>query len=110
MTFDPTPNWTAQVSTGHLKHPEAAEPGDVQRTTASVAYSKKTTIGQWDTSFIFGHNRKSEGHDGSAWLAESVLQFGGVNYISGRAEIVDKDELFPTALPLESHISSASKR
>jgi hypothetical protein len=94
FTFDPTPNWTAQISTGHLKHPEAAEPGDVQRTTASVAYSNATTIGQWDTSLIFGHNNKSEGHDGSSWLAESVLQFAGRNYVTGRAEAVDKDELF----------------
>ncbi|HEY4639949.1 MAG TPA: hypothetical protein VII75_01275 [Thermoanaerobaculia bacterium] len=94
VTFDPTPNWSAQLSTGHLKHPEAAEPGDIQRTTASIAYSKSLMMGQWDTSLIFGHNKKSEGHDGSAWLAESVLQFGGVNYVSGRAEIVDKDELF----------------
>jgi len=91
VTFDPTPNWSAQISTGHLKHPEAAESGDVQRTTASIAYS----TGHWDTSLIYGHNRKSEGPAGSAWLAESVLQFGGVNYITGRAEIVDKDELLP---------------
>jgi Cu/Ag efflux protein CusF len=94
VTFDPSPNWTAQVSTGHLKYPEAVEPGDIQRTTASVAYSKASTIGQWDTSLVFGHNRKSEGHDGSAWLAESVLRFGGMNYVTGRAEVVDKDELF----------------
>ena len=90
VTFDPTPNWTAQLSTGHLKHPEAAEPGDIQRTTASVSYSDA----RWNTSLIFGHNQKSEGHDGSAWLAESVLRFAGTNYISGRAEVVDKDELF----------------
>ncbi|MBV8545418.1 MAG: copper-binding protein [Acidobacteria bacterium] len=98
VTFDPTPNWTAQLSTGHLKHPEAAEPGDIQRTTASVSYSKASTlgqtIGQWDTSLIFGHNRKSEGKGGSSILAESVLQFAGTNYVTGRAEIVDKDELF----------------
>jgi Cu/Ag efflux protein CusF len=94
VTFDPTPNWTAQISTGHLKHPEAAEPGNIQRTTASIAYSTKTNVGDWNTMFVFGHNKKSDGHNGSAWLAESVLQFAGVNYISGRAEIVDKDELF----------------
>lgn len=94
VTFDPSPNWTAQLSTGHLKNPEAAEPGDIQRTTASVAYSQTSTVGQWDTSLVFGHNRKSEGQDGSAWLAESVLRFGGVNYVTGRAESVDKDELF----------------
>jgi Cu/Ag efflux protein CusF len=93
VTFDPSPGWTAQISTGHLRHPEAAEPGDVQRTTASVAYSRATTVGQWETSLIFGHNRKSEGHAGSSWLAESVLHFGR-NYVTGRAEVVDKDELF----------------
>jgi len=94
VTFDPTPNWTAQISTGHLRHPEAAEPDNVQRTTASVAYSNATTIGRLDTSLIFGHNKKTEGHAVSSWLAESVLQFVGKNYVTGRAEIVDKDELF----------------
>jgi Cu/Ag efflux protein CusF len=94
VTFDPTPNWTAQISTGHLHHPEAAEPGDIQRTTASIAYSNALTIGQWDSSVVFGHNKKSAGRDGSSWLAESMLQFSSVNYVTGRAEIVDKDELF----------------
>lgn len=94
LTFDPNPNWSAQLSTGHLVRPEAAEPGNIQRTTASVAYSKAMSVGQWDTSVIFGHNKKTEGHAGTSWLAESVLQFGGRNYVTGRAEIVDKDELF----------------
>lgn len=94
VTFDPTPNWTAQLSTGHLERPEALEPGNVQRTTMSVAYSNATSIGQFDTSLIFGHNRKSQGHSTSSWLAEGVLQFAGRNYVTGRAEIVDKDELF----------------
>jgi Cu/Ag efflux protein CusF len=94
LTFDPNPNWTAQLSTGHLEHPEAAEPGNIQRTTASIAYSNATSAGQWDTSVIFGHNKKTEGHATNSWLAESVLQFGGRNYVSGRAEVVDKDELF----------------
>jgi hypothetical protein len=86
MTFDPTPNWTAQVSTGHLKSPEATEPGrDAQRTTASIAYSKDG----WDSSLIFGRNR-----DLNSVTAESVLQFAERNYVTGRAEVVDKDELF----------------
>jgi hypothetical protein len=90
VSFDPTPNWSAQISTGHLKHPEAAEPGDIQRTTASVAYS----VGTLFTSVIFGRNKKSVGHSTSSWLAESVLQFGERNHVTGRAEVVDKDELF----------------
>jgi hypothetical protein len=94
LTFDPTPKWSAQISTGHLEHPEAAEPGNIQRTTASVSYSNAMTLGQCDTSIIFGHNKKTEGHATSSWLAESVLQFAARNYVTGRAEIVDKDELF----------------
>jgi len=90
VTFDPTANWSAQVSTGHLKHPEAAEPGNIQRTTASISYSS----GKLDTSLIFGHNKKSIGRATSSWLAESVLQLGERNYVTGRAEVVDKDELF----------------
>jgi hypothetical protein len=88
LTYDPTPNWSAQLSTGHLENPEAHEPGDVQRTTASVAYSTST----WHSSLIFGHNDKSHGRSTSSYLAESVARFGR-NYITGRAEIVDKDEL-----------------
>lgn len=88
VTFDPTPNVTAQVSTGHLRRPEATEPGNVQRTTASVAYSS----GAWNTSLIYGHNDKSEGPSANAFVAESVLKFDR-NYLTGRGEIVDKDEL-----------------
>jgi len=90
VTLDPTANWSAQISSGHLKHPEAAEPGDIQRTTASISYS----IGTLNTSLIFGQNKKSIGHATKSWLAESVLQFGERNYVTGRAEVVDKDELF----------------
>jgi hypothetical protein len=109
VTFDPNPNWTAQISTGHLKHPEAVEPGDVQRTTASIAYSKATRVGQWDTSLVFGHNRKTVGHATSSWLAESVVQFGARNYVTGRAEGVDKNELFADQ-PVPAAIAGGSFR
>ena len=94
LTFDPSPHWSAQVSTGHLQHPEATEPGNIQRTTASIAYSRPTPTGQLDTSVILGHNQKSEGPSTSSLLAESTLRFLGRNYLTGRAELVDKDELF----------------
>jgi Cu/Ag efflux protein CusF len=89
VTFDPNANWSAQLSTGHLHQPEAAEPVNVQRTTASVAYSTSRI----DTSLIFGHNKKTAGHDTTSFVAEGVLHVGGVHYITGRGEIVDKDEL-----------------
>lgn len=94
LTFDPSPNWSAQISTGHLQHPEAAEPGNIQRTTASIAYSRVMPAGQLDTSVIVGHNERSLGHSTSSLLAETTLRFLDRNYVTGRAEIVDKDELF----------------
>ena len=36
----PSKNWTAQVSAGRLTKPEALEPGDVVRTTASIQYTR----------------------------------------------------------------------
>jgi len=36
--FRPAPAWEVQVSTGHLVDPEELEPGNVQRTTASVSW------------------------------------------------------------------------
>jgi hypothetical protein len=89
VTFDPTPNVTAQLSTGHLTHPEELEPGNIQRTTASIAYSTAA----WNTSLIVGRNDRSEGRTTNAFVGESVFKFGGVNYLTGRGEIVDKDEL-----------------
>jgi hypothetical protein len=94
LTYDPSPNWSAQLSTGHLHRPEAAEPGDVQRTTASVSYSRPLTAGQLDTTIVAGHNRKTEGRPVSSLLAETTLRFLHRNYLTARAEIVVKDELF----------------
>jgi hypothetical protein len=91
VTFDPTPNVTAQLSTGHLIQPEATERGNVQRTTASVAYSDLA----WNTSLIYGRNDKSDGPATNAFVAESVFKFAGANYLTGRGEVVEKDELVP---------------
>jgi len=85
-TWDPSPNWSAQISTGHLQAPERLEPGDVQRTTASVAYAN----GAWASSAIFGTNHRS-GSNTVGFTAETVWQFHTSNYVTARAEIVDKE-------------------
>jgi hypothetical protein len=91
-TWSPTPNWSAQLSTGHLVHPEALESGNVQRTTASATYFKAVAGGDLAMSLIWGHNHKT-GHDTDGFTAEANWRFAGVNYLTGRAEVVDKDEL-----------------
>ena len=93
----PTANWMAQVSVGRLTHPEALEPGDVVRATASVHYSRPVGGRSWSSSFIWGRNHETATHrDLDALLAETVVPVRGGNFLTGRWELVDKDELLPS--------------
>ena len=96
LTFAPTPRWAAQVSAGHLTRVEALEPGDVVRTTASVEYVVPRPHGNaFATSFIWGRNWKTAGKYGvNAVLAETVVPFKEKNFITGRYEWSQRDELF----------------
>lgn len=95
LSFFSAPNWSAQVSTGRLAHPEALEPGDVVRTTASVAYSRPLSGSDWSTSVVFGRNHDTAtGAGTNAFLAESVIPYRANNFFTGRWESVDKDDLF----------------
>jgi hypothetical protein len=91
----PAKNWATQFSVGRITHPEALEPGNQVRTTASLHYTKPMQGGSWSSSLIWGrtHNTSSL-HDLNSYLAESVLPIGRDNFITGRIELVDKDELF----------------
>lgn len=95
LTFTPGDNWMGQVSIGRLRWPEAAEPGDVVRSTASLTYNRPLARGNWASSLVWGRNHKTASqHNLNSYLAESVVQFAGSNYVTGRFELVDKDELF----------------
>jgi len=97
FTVTPNADWSGQVSAGHLTHPEALEPGDQTRTTASVTYVRPYTHGHWATSLIWGRVHKiPAGANLNGYGLESVAQFHSNNYVTGRIELVDKDELFPT--------------
>lgn len=95
MVFTPAPNWSAQISAGRLHRPEALEPGDTLRSTASVSYHRPFDGGYWSTSLIWGRNHKTiEKKDLNSYLIESVVRFRTRNYLTGRIELVDRDELF----------------
>lgn len=103
----PTSNWMAQVSVGRLTHPEALEPGDVVRTTASVSYSRPMGASDWSTSFVFGRNHHTATGDGTnAFLIESVVPLRQKNFFTGRWELVDKDELFAAEPALQQQLAS----
>ncbi|MFZ0733760.1 MAG: hypothetical protein WAM79_15660 [Candidatus Sulfotelmatobacter sp.] len=91
-------NWTAQYSIGKLIHPEALEPGDQWRQTASVEYNRPLARGNWASTLIWGrvHNLAT-GTNLNSYLLESTFNFQERNYAFSRLELVDKDELFPQA-------------
>jgi hypothetical protein len=106
ITFTPTPRWAAQVSAGHLTKPEALEQGDVVRTTASVEYVvPRPHDNWWATSLIWGRNWKAAPKYGSnAVLAETVVPFRDKNFITGRYEWSQRDELFADNPALEEQL------
>jgi hypothetical protein len=110
ITFSPTSRWTAQISAGRLSHPEALEPGDVVRTTASVEYVMPRSHGNWwATSLIWGRNYKTlAGYGSSAVLAETLIPFGEKNFISGRYEWSQRDELFADNPKLEEQLITST--
>jgi len=96
LSFAPNENWAMQVSYGFLRNPEALEPGDIRRTTASISYNKRFERGNWASSFIWGRNHGSHGEaffNLNGYTAESTVNFLDKNYLYTRLELVDKNEL-----------------
>ncbi len=97
----PTRNWTAQYSYARLLHPEALDPNNELRQSASLEYNRalsggKLGNGNWATSLIWGRKHKQlDNTTQNSYLLESTLNFLARNYAYTRLELVDKDELFP---------------
>ncbi|MEI9928721.1 MAG: hypothetical protein WDN44_14895 [Sphingomonas sp.] len=91
-TWSPTPNWTAQVSTGRLESPEAQQPDeDERRTTASVHYAG----GGFAAMAGFAAKHRVGGETLTAWIGEANWDLTRHHSLFGRVENVASDELFP---------------
>lgn len=96
LWFAPNDNWSMQVSHGFLRDPEALEPGDVRRTTASISYNRRFERGNWASSLIWGRNHESHGDEIfnlNGYVAESTVNFLDRNYLYTRLELADKNQL-----------------
>jgi len=94
----PSKNWVAEYSYGYLVHPEALEPGNERRQSASIEYNRSIERGNWASSLIWGRKRKEDTNTIlNSYLFESTFNFRDRNYVFTRLELVDKDELFPEA-------------
>lgn len=59
----------------------------------------------WSTSFIFGRNHKTATDaDTDAFLLESVAPLRKNNFLTGRWELVDKDDLFAAQPAVEQQL------
>jgi len=81
--------WSGQVSYGKLHEPEALNPGDVKRTTASLHYGEKGDR-PLAVSFVWGRNQESHG-DFNGYLLEGAWQATLVDHFYARAEQADRD-------------------
>lgn len=92
LSWNPTPNWSAQVSHGFIKQPEATHANENEhRTTASVHYAD----GKLSAMAAFSAKNRDPGDTLTAWLAEANYDFTPRHSLFARFENVKNDELFP---------------
>ena len=93
FSFNPTREWSFQISHGYLKYPERSEPDlKVMRRTTASALFQKFFGGDGDRfagSFVWGRNSSDEGNS-NALLFEGNYEFEK-NAIFGRVERVQKN-------------------
>ena len=90
LTVRPNSNWSGQFSAGRLTNLEALDPGNQVRTTASATYTRAGLA----ASLIWGRvHQIGEGVNLNGYGLEGVQRFHRNNYVTGRIENVDKNEL-----------------
>jgi hypothetical protein len=105
--FRPTPSWSVQVSTGRLTDPEALEPGDVQRTTASVSWSR--TQGEDVDAITIGYGRNdTDAAARQAGFLEGSRRVGR-NALYGRLELVQVETPLLVSLTIPSDEAAGAK-
>jgi hypothetical protein len=110
LSFSPHENWAFQVSHGFLKEPRQLFPGiDTDRTTVSATYHVKSTDTEWATTFAWGRNVNDPGKTLDAFLLESTFKLRDTHTFFGRAERVEKDELFFGDHPLTGRAFTVNK-
>jgi len=104
VSWFPAKQWTAQFSAGRLTKPEPLEDSDVVRMTGSVHFTRARSNGEcWSSSFIWGRNHKTDGHsDSNAWLIETLFPVTAKDFVTGRFEVADKDEILPQAFRVKA--------
>lgn len=96
-SWNPSPEWSLQVSYADVTAPEQLEPDeDETKWSASAIHARRFgTEGWWSSTLAWG--RKTNDHDESkdAWLLETAVSPNDRWTLFGRAERIETDELLP---------------
>jgi hypothetical protein len=68
LWYRPTATWEFQISRGHLTSPEALEPGNIDRTTASASWTRQNGEDFSAASIGFGRNDTAHGSRMAAFV------------------------------------------
>ena len=91
LSYNPSANWSTQVSYGFLHSPEALTPGqDVRRTTGSASYILPGAQGGWWAVTLGMGNNSSDNVNSTAALIETELNIAQRNSVFLRYEYVNK--------------------
>ena len=89
LWYRPTAEWEFQVSTGHLIAPEALEPGNIERSTASVSWTQRN--GSDFSAVSAGYGRNDTDHGARNALFLEGTRHVGLNSVYGRFEAVQAE-------------------
>ena len=89
LWYRPTAEWEFQVSTGHLIAPEALEPGNIERSTASVSWTQRNGSDFSAVSAGYGRNDTDHGARNAMFLEGT--RHAGLNSLYGRFEVVQAE-------------------
>lgn len=111
LSYNPTANWSLQVSYGHIVSPEQLQPWvNTNRTTASASYNKPLGAdSNWQTTFAWGQNANHPGNRLDAYLLESTLNLKHDHTVFGRFENLEEDELLHDEDPLADQVFTVNK-
>src|SRR4029077_16554741 len=106
LSIMPSSQWVFQVSAGRITRPERQEEGDVVRTTASLQYTRWVPGGDWSSSLIWGRNHETlSQRNVNSYLGETLFPVSKRDFLTGRIELVDKEELFVNQPALEAQLA-----
>jgi hypothetical protein len=95
LSWNPSPNWSLQISHGWIKSPEGLDPTlDERRFTASATYFSQFDFGSLAATLAFGNKHLSDGTDESAVLLEGEYKPDQDWTLFARGETIESTELF----------------